>query len=313
MQMKSFSFTRPDGCELWCNRWFPDEEQTVKGIVILQHGIKEHSLRYDRFATILAESGYIVQGYDLRGHGRTAEIGVMKNKSNWDKVADYNGDKILIEDLHTVVESLKNEFSDKKIFLIGHSFGSFIIQRFIELYDNMINGVVLLGSCGPDKSLVFTGNVISKIVRFFTGKNYYSKFLNNLFFGSYNKKIKNPKTEFDWFTHDELVVQMYCSDNWCGHLLTNSYLLDITNLLKVTHKKKNISKISKDLSILVAYGLEDPVGKYGKTISKLVEIYKANGIKDLEEKCYQNCRHELLNEIIKEDIEKDIITWLDSK
>lgn len=312
MQMKSFSYKSSDGTELWCNRWFPDEDQQIKGIVVLQHGLKEHSLRYDRIGTILAENGYVVHGFDLRGHGRTAEINVMNNKSIWGKIADSNGDIVLINDLYDMIQELKKDFPDKKIYLLSHSFGSFITQRYLELYGDNINGAILLGTTGPNKPLVVSGKIFANIIKLFNGKNNTSKILDKVIFGSYNKRISNPKTEYDWLTNDDLIIQMYISDNWCGNLLTTSFFIDLLNLLLVTHKSKNISKIPNDIPLFIGYGSEDPVGGYGKLVTKLVNKYRQNGMKKVTSKCYENSRHELLNESIKETVEKDIIEWLNS-
>ena len=99
-------------------------------------------------------------------------------------------------------------------------------------------------------------------------------------------------------------------DNWCGIPLLASFYYDMTSLLNKIHKSSNIKKINKKLPILFIYGTKDPVGSYGKTIEKLIRIYKKNNINNISVKKYEGARHEPLNEINKEEVESDIINWI---
>ena len=78
MKMNSFSLKMNDGCEIFLNRWEPDNPEDIKGVVQLHHGLAEHSMRYDRLGSVLAENGYVLNAYDMRGHGKTAETAIAK-------------------------------------------------------------------------------------------------------------------------------------------------------------------------------------------------------------------------------------------
>ena len=78
------------------------------------------------------------------------------------------------------------------------------------------------------------------------------------------------------------------------------------------HKNSNIKKIPVNLPVFFIWGSEDPVGDYGKTIKELIEIYKSRGMK-VDFKEYPGDRHEILNENNKEEVEKDIIDWIDKQ
>ena len=103
MQLKSFSFKTSDGTELWVNRWIPDQDVEIKGLVQLNHGMQEHSLRYDRLGSILAENGYVLNAFDMRGHGKTAEIAQQKGKGKLGKIANHGGAKLVINDLRNTL------------------------------------------------------------------------------------------------------------------------------------------------------------------------------------------------------------------
>ena len=303
MLMKSFTLKMDDGYELCCNRWQPDAEEEIKGVIQLHHGLAEHSLRYDRFGSILAENGYVLNAYDMRGHGRSAEV------------ADKNGTGLFgkLADLKAVTDNLKNDFPGKKTILMGHSFGSFVAQGFIEEHGNDIDACILCGTAGPRPALITVGSIAAHVITFFTGKNKCLKIMDQLSFGSYNARVENPKTPFDWLSKNELNVEMYKMDNWCGFPLTNSFFCSMTEGLSKIHKAKNINKIPNTLPVFFIWGSDDPVGSYGETIRKLIDIYKAKGMEKIDRKEYPGDRHEILNEDNKEEVEKDIIDWIDKQ
>ena len=299
-----------DGCEFFLNRWEPDEGDDIKGVIQLHHGLAEHSMRYDRLGSILAENGYVLNAYDMRGHGKTAETAIAKGEGRFGQLAGKNGFETAVEDLAFIIDSFKKDFPDNKIVLLGHSFGSFISQRYIEKYGNKIDGCILCGTSGPQIPLANVGKIVAKIVRAFKGPDATSKFLTKLTFGSYNKHVTNPQTADDWISLNDLNRQMYAMDKWCGFPLTVSFFVDITTALTTIHKKKNMKAIPVDLPVFFIYGKEDPVGGYGKTIEKLYDIYQKNGVKDVQIKGYENDRHEIFNEDDKETVEKDVLQWL---
>lgn len=310
MQSKSFTRKMSDGTEIWCNRWIPDEDTEIKGIVQLHHGLAEHCLRYDRLGSILAENGYVLNAFDLRGHGQTGELAQKNGNGRMGKLANHRGDKAVISDLYELISDLHAEYKGKKVFLVGHSFGSFVSQGYIENYSDRIDGCILIGTAGPRNAMVAAGHVLAKLTRLICGPNKIGKALQKISFAGYNDKIDNPKTANDWLSKNEMNREFYEMDNWCGIPLTVSFFDDMTKLLGIIHKAKNIKKISNDLPVMFLYGTDDPVGTYGKTINNLYEIYKKNGIKDLEIKSYEGDRHEILNEDDKETVENDIISWL---
>ena len=312
MQVKSFSFKVSDGTEIWMNRWIPDPDTEIKGIIQLHHGLAEHSLRYDRFGSILAENGYVLNAYDMRGHGKTAEIAESKGSGKFGKLADSNGFNRVVEDLNEIISDVKKEYEGKPVVLFGHSFGSFVSQGFIEKYSNNIDACVLCGTAGPRRALIGFGSLAVNITKAIRGKNTIVPLLDKLAFGSYNNRIKEMKTDHDWLSRNELNVSMYMSDNWCNIPLTASFFSDMMAGLKMIHKSSNMKKIRKDLPVFFIYGEEDPVGDYGKTVQALCSIYKANGLKEVQLKSYPEDRHEILNELDREIVEKDVLDWINN-
>ncbi|MGL4981855.1 MAG: lysophospholipase [Treponemataceae bacterium] len=301
---KSTQFvTMSDGKKIVLHTWIP--EVKIKAVVQLSHGMVEHSLRYERLAAILCSSGFAFYAHDHRGHGKTAE-----NPEDLGFLCQQDGFNRVVADLTQLIDFIHEQYPGQKVFLLGHSFGSFISQAFIEQNSQKIDGCILSGSAGPRLFLTTIAALIAKCIQSLKGKRFVSLFIHNLSFGSYNRRIKNPKTKNDWLTRDEAQVQKYNESPLCTFTPTISFYYELFYGLTKIHKKKAMKKIRNDLPIFLFAGDADPVGSYGKTLKKLYHIYKKNGIKDVEIKLYNSGRHEMLNEINKDEVEGDVLAWI---
>ncbi len=214
-----------------------------------------------------------------------------------------------MNDLQEVIQNVKNDFKDKPVILLGHSFGSFVVQSYIEKYGD-VDSCILSGTSGPMSPLkIMGGKLVTSILKFSKNPDEPSDLLYNMSFSSYNKRIPNPKYAYEWLSKNELNLVLYGQDQWCGQPLTISFYYDMVRLLASIHSKNNIKKISKELPVLFIYGTEDPVGNYGKSIEKLAKLYKKTGLKTVEVKAYDGDRHEILNEDDKDQVEADILEW----
>ena len=208
----------------------------AKGIIQICHGMAEHIGRYDNFMNFLCDNGYIVVGYDQRGHGMTAG-----SVENCGYMSDSDNIEVLVEDVHKVVEHIKNAYPEKNIYLFGHSMGSFVSQRYVELYNNEISGLILSGSSYNDGLIIKLGNILASMITKSKGRKHISHFINNLSLGSYNKKFKPAKTSVDWLSRDNENNVKYENDEYCGMIFTVSYFKDLTNCFKL---------IAKDLELI---------------------------------------------------------------
>lgn len=312
MQTKNYYQTMKDGVKIKINKWTPDSDEKIKGIIVLHHGLAEHSMRYDRFGSILTENGYVLIAHDIRGHGATAELAQQEKTGSFGKLADKDGFYKAVEDLYEIILCAKTEYSETKVILMGHSFGSIISQGFIEKYSHAIDGCVLCGTTYMPQFVSHFGHALFCLVRTFKGKNKTSKFLRNIAFFGYNKRVSDSESPNAWVSKSKMNLEMYESDKWCGIPLTTSFFCDLVFALNQIGKNKNIKKIRKNLPVDFIYGSEDPVGNYGKSIQKLISLYKKFGIKNLQVKIYEGDRHEILNEDDKELVESDLINWFDN-
>ena len=277
--------------------------ETIKAIVVVCHGMAEHCARYYEFAQYLENNGFITYLYDQRGHGETCG-----DENNQGYMSDVDNFEAMVDDLDLVLNMAKNENPDKKVFLLGHSMGSFIAQRFIEKYPDDANGVILSGT-NYTKGLLFkAGYMIAKRIVKKNGRQFKSDTLENLSFGSYNKAFKPNRTPFDWLSVNEDNVDRYIADPFCGAKFSCSYYMDLLKAFNTI--SKNYQLIKKDLPLYLFSGEDDPVGNKGKGVKKLFNTYKKLGLNDVDIKLYTGYRHEMLNELNKLEVFKDVLNWL---
>lgn len=306
MISKNFTFNSGDGKEIFVYIWLPDKEK-IKAIVQISHGMAEHAKRYERLAKVLTENGYGVYANDHRGHGKTA--GEVENLGY---LGDEEGFNWLVEDVHDLSKIIKKEYPKTPLFLLGHSMGSFIAQRYIMLYGEQLEGVILSGSNGKQGITLNIGSILAKMEIKKNGKKAQSPKLDNLSFGSFNKAFTPNRTKFDWLSSDNEEVDKYVEDPYCGTVFTSGFFYDFFNGLKEIEKDGNLKQVPKSLPIYIFSGSKDPVGKSGKGVVKLFERYKNHGIKDIEYKLYEDGRHEMLNEVNKSEVMEDIVNWLNT-
>ena len=304
--MEKFTFKNKTGSIITYYKW-GGELISPKGIIQLAHGMSEWALRYEYFAEELVKNGYVVYANDHSGHGNSS-----KNEESLGHISKEDDFYIMIEDMKKLNEIIRKENKDLKLILLGHSMGSFLSQRYFQMYGETIDALILSGSNGKPKFYTKLGLIISKIESSIKGEYKRSKLMDKLSFGSFNKSVKNPKTEFDWLSRDEKEVEKFIKDSYSGFIYPTKFYFSLINGIWDIHKKENLEKININTPIYIFAGDRDPVGYLGKGIVNLYETYKRRGVKNLSYKLYKDGRHEMLNEINKDEVILDVIKWLDS-
>ncbi len=304
MSYENFFILNSERQKLCLYKWLPEYVEKAVGVVQIAHGMAEWAGRYNDFAEKLVEAGYIVYAHDHRGHGNTVKdissIGYLGKDS-------FNG---MIEDIKLINDLIREKHPNLPIILFGHSMGSFLAQGYIALYGNSLKGVIFSGSNGDHGFILNLGILIAKLQVLLSGEKAKSKLLSKITFGSYNKAFKPNRTPFDWLTRNTIEVDKYINNPYCGGIFTASFYFDFFKGLKTLHKRKTISNIPKSLPVLIISGSMDPVGEFGKGVSRLFELYHQHGFTDVTLKIYENARHELLNEINKDEVTTDILQWI---
>jgi alpha-beta hydrolase superfamily lysophospholipase len=304
MRTENFTFKDESDLTIFVYKWLPDVEVQVKGIVQIAHGMAETAARYQGFASALTNEGFIVYANDHRGHGKTA--GTIEKLGELGE----DGFNSMVENMNGLNKIIKEENPNLPIFLFGHSMGSFLTQRYVCLYGSGLKGAILSGSCGKQGVIIDIARLIAKKEIRKIGRSGKSDKLDKLSFGSYNNSFKPNRTAFDWLCRDNKEVDKYIKDPFCGTVFTAGFFYDFLGGIKSIADNTQIKRVPKDLPIYILSGDKDPVGKNGKGVLKLFNTYKEHGIVDLTYKLYKDGRHEILNEINKEEVILDIIKWL---
>lgn len=284
----------------------PDTEP--RAIVQIIHGIAEYIDRYDEFMSFLADNGIIAVGTDHLGHGKSIESEEQTGFFAYDNGWDY-----VVRDEEVLRLAMHENYPELPIIVFGHSMGSFMTRTLLIRYPDAFNAAIISGTGNQGSALVNGGLFMGNLVTGLKGAHHYSKFLNNLAFGSYNKIYENPKTEYDWLSRDEANVQKYIDDPLCGFIPSCSLFRDMMTGVKFITNRKNLTAMNKDMPVYFMSGDKDPVGECGKGVQKAYNNFLEAGMKDVSIKLYPGGRHELLNEINKDEVYTDILAWLNSK
>ncbi|HBF2358962.1 TPA: alpha/beta hydrolase, partial [Clostridioides difficile] len=307
MKCTNFTFKGEEGLDIYTYKWEDENIKKPKAVIQIAHGMAETAQRYETFAKVLTKNGYIVYINDHRGHGKTAKI--IENVGH---LAEKEGFRCLVDDMYTLTNIIKKENEDLPIYLFGHSMGSFASQRYIMDYSNNLSGLILCGSNGKQGIILNLAHLIinHEIKKY--GRRFKSNKINNLIFGGEIIR-RNEKTKFDWLSRDKEQVEKYINDPFCGVVCSCGFFYDLVQGLKEIEDKENLKKVPLDIPIYIISGDKDPIGKNGKGVLRLRDRYIKLGVKDVTCKLYKDGRHELLNEINREEVFEDIICWLNNK
>ncbi|MEO1628318.1 MAG: alpha/beta hydrolase, partial [Bacteroidota bacterium] len=275
-------------------------------VVQIAHGMAEHAARYDRFAERLNREGMAVWANDHRGHGLTAgtpeQVGYFEESSFWTEA---------LGDMHQFLQLIRKQHPDCPVFLFGHSMGSLLSRDFISIYGREIDGVVLSATAGdPGLFLKGLGLLVTGLAKTFQGRLKRNPLLDKLTFGEYNQAFRPNRTAFDWLSRDEAEVDRYVEDPYCGPIFTTGFFNDLIHGALRINRSKAYETTPSDLPVLLIAGDKDPVGNQSKGVQEVFEKYKKAGLSDVHCKFYPDARHELLNEINRDEVMQDIIDWL---
>jgi alpha-beta hydrolase superfamily lysophospholipase len=276
----------------------------------------EHALRYKRLAEKLTSAGIEVWAADQRGHGKTADLNINKPDRGGllGHCADENSVACVTADIHAINLEIRKNKKDIPLFLLGHSWGSFIIQNYMEYSDNLnVNGCILSGTKGPGDFIVKVGVPFMTLFAALRGQRNGSRAAKAMADGPYNNAFKPSRTPFDWLCRDEEEVDKYIADPLCGFLCSCGFYRDLAKVLYNIHRPEAIARINKSLSVYIFSGSADPVGDMGKSPTTLVNIYRDIGISDCEFVLYPGARHETLSETNREEVMENLLAWINKR
>lgn len=285
--------------------WTPDTGVPV-AVLQISHGMVEYVDRYDAFARYMAEQGFLVVGHDHLGHG-----GSVTSQDSWGYFTEGDGSHILVEDLHTLRTLVQQEYPGLPYLMLGHSMGSFILRRYLMEHGDGLTAAVISGTGYKPELLADVFLAVCRVIAALRGWGCHSRLAKELFFsGAFHKfDMDGSRPEDSWLTNDAEIVRRYYAEPRCTFPFTVSGFYTITRLVKADQNPVNIGKTPKELPLLFVSGDQDPVGDFGAGVRKVCELYRKAGQQKVKMLLYPGARHEVLNEVKRNEFWKDILDW----
>jgi alpha-beta hydrolase superfamily lysophospholipase len=305
MQSSTYRQRARDGVEVTVHRWLPDGD--VRGTLQIVHGMAEHGARYARVAEAATARGWAVYADDHRGHGQTAatdaDTGFFADKDGW---------RVVLDDLYRLADNIIGAHPHTPHAVLGHSMGSFFVQQMLfERGDGFAAAVLSGSSSGVSNPLAPIGRLIARIERKRLGPRGRSALLTKLSFGNFNNAFKPARTEFDWLSRDAAEVDKYIDDPRCGFEVTAQLWVDLLDALPGLADPANLALVPKSLPVLVVSGSDDPIHGKLRGLQRLVDDYAKAGLRDVTLRSWPGARHEVVNEVNRDEIVADLLDWLD--
>lgn len=303
--MREFSYPSADGLHsIHAVEWEP--QGTARAVVQIVHGVGEYAERYASLAHFLTGHGYLVCGEDHLGHGRTegTRRGYFGPGNGWD---------LVVRDVRRLRELQGERHPGIPYIMLGHSMGSFLTRTYLIRFPGTLDAAVLSGTGQENAALVALGRILSGALCRLKGPEYVSSLVYNLSLGAYNKAFQPNRTTADWLSRDTTVVDAYLKDPLCAFRPTVAMFRDMMTGLAFIGNQRNLSKMDRATPVLFLSGDQDPVGAMGKGVKKVVGMFRAVGCEDVTVKLYPGGRHEMFNEINRQEVMADLLDWLEQK
>ena len=305
---KEFYFPSSDGhTQIHTVEWRPVEGDPI-GILQIAHGVAEYALRYDAFAQFLCAKGFLVVANDHIGHGLSVAEGAAPlyfgKQDGWQHVVD---------DLYALRDLTGKKYPSLPYFLMGHSMGSFLTRSYLIRYPGTVAGAIIMGTGQQPRLLIAGGRLIAKLAgKRGDGDTRFSKTVNRLAFGAYNKPFAPNRTCFDWLSASEENVDRYLADPYCGGNASVGLFYEMLGGIGYVCKQANVNRMNRNTPVLFVSGDHDPVGDMGKGVKAAYESFRAAGVKDVSLKLYPGLRHEILNEKYCAQVYADLWSWIEA-
>lgn len=292
----------PTGATLGWRHWPAVDAE--RGILLISHGLAEHSGRYARFAEAMARHGFHVYAHDHRGHGESrapdAQPGLF---------AKRQGDETVIADLRAVREMAVANHPGLPVVLFGHSMGGLIALNAAEADPTLYDALAVWNSNFRPGIAGRGGQAILAIERMLKGSDVPSLLLSKLTFGAWSKAIAGRKTDFDWLSRDEDEVAKYIADPLCGFDASVSLWIDVFRFAFAGARRDRLTQLPTNLPVHLVGGSADPSTLNGEAVRWLGRRMKACGMTNVTVAIQDGMRHETLNEIGRERATEDFAAW----
>jgi len=279
-----FTFPSGDGTHIVAYRWDPGSVPVAA--LQITHGMGEHAQRYDHVARAMTAHGLVVYAQDQRGHGATADP---------ERLGDLGagGWPALVDDIGRLAAVIRSEHPGIPLILLGHSMGSFAVQQYLLDRSADVDSAVLTGTSVIDllEPALDLEQPIDLTV--------------------FNAPFAPARTDFDWLSRDEAMVDAYVADPLCGFGIDTASSKAMFIGARRLADPDQVAKMRSDLPVYIAVGEADPANGGLTLLTPLVDRYHAAGLADVTVRTYPDARHEIFNETNRAEVLADLSAWVD--
>ena len=287
--------------------WLP--ESAPRAVLVLFHGMLEHSGRYDEFASHLAANGIVVYAQDHLGHGQS-----IHPESLQGHFADAGGNAFVVRDCLHMLELAHTAHPKAPLFLMGHSMGSFLARQLLHQFTlPRLAGVILMGSGQQPQAAVRFARALTGAIAKHRHPRVKSPLLYKLILGSNNLRCFPHHSAFDWLSRDVERSSRFDQDPLNVDNFTAQAYADMLGGMLTNYDPRRLAALDTGVPLLLLSGDADPIGGYGRGICTLYEDYQALGYEDVTLYLYEGARHELFNETNRDEVGVDILEWMDAR
>lgn len=277
-----------------------------RGVVQINHGLAEHSQRYERFADFLAEHGFDSYAHDHRGHGLTtaprAPTGMFGQPDGW---------KLVLGDVDAIRDLIAQERPGVPVITFGHSMGGLIALNHVLSRPQGLAGAAVWNA---NFSAGLAGRLAIAVLaweRFRLGSDAPSRILPRMTFRAWARQMPERRTEADWLSRDRAEVDRYVADPLCGWDASVSLWRDLFALIFRGAEDGNFARLPRSLPFNLVGGANDPATSGGRAVTDLARRLQAMGFSSIRTTIYPDTRHESLNEVNRDTVMADFAAWAD--
>lgn len=312
-------------------RWEPDAGTRPVGVLQIVHGMQEFIDRYDAFAEYCTSKGLIVTGNDMLGHGGSIRRGDERYFGYFGRGicpgdtgqqegyagsphqdARTGGHRILLADIRTLQDMTADKYPDLPYFMLGHSMGSFLAREYLCVHGGSLTGAIISGTAFHPAFETIAGKCLTTIIGTFKGWFYRSPLLNKMSVGDLNRQFEPARTPVDWLTRDEKIVDAYAADKRTQFVFTCNAFYTLFDCLGYLTAAEHLRHMPGKLPVLLIAGAQDPVGNNGDGPKRVAAQLQGIGVRSVVTKIYPQCRHEVLNELNKQEVWDDVMAFIDT-
>ena len=286
MPLSELSYKSADGTQVVAYKWEPEDDRGPLAAVQLTHGMGEHAQRYDHVARALNEDRFVVYAQDHRGHGASADPDAYGDLGE-------GGWNALVDDIGLLSAKIRADHPDLPLILLGHSMGSFAVQQYLLDHSDDTDGVVLTGTAVID--LLEPALDLDQ----------------PLDLAMFNAPFQPARTDFDWLSRDESVVDAYVADPLCGFGIDPQAAKSMFVGARRLADPEQLAGLRPGLPVYIAAGELDPVNGGLALLTPLTDRLQAAGLTDVTVVTYPGARHEILNETNNDEVIAALLEWAD--